>query len=92
MPRERIDEINSTFDAVYQWILGQNVVRNLVSTGGTAFDVYASQARDGRRFLELPHANRVYEGDWGYRYNSMGTDGQRIGQYCLPIHEAYLNR
>ena len=89
MPRERLEEIDSMFDEIYQWILEQNGIRNLISTGGVAFDVFANQARDGRRFLELPHANRVYEDDWGYRYNSMGADGQRIGQYCLPIHQAF---
>jgi len=34
-----------------------------------------------------PHNNRIYENDWGYRSNSMGKDGQRIGHYSIPIDD-----
>ncbi len=38
-------------------------------------------------FISLPHNNRIYENDWGYRSNSMGKDGQRIGHYSIPIDD-----
>ena len=47
----------------------------------------ADVTRDGREFINLPHNNRIYEGDWGYTTNSMGKDGQRIGQYARPLDD-----
>ncbi len=70
----------------------KNGIQHLFTTGEVEFDVITKKTRDGRRFLALPHSNRVYEDDWGYRCNSMGKDGQRIGQFCLPIHRAFLQR
>jgi len=51
------------------------------------FEAEAKLARDGRRFISLPHNNRIYQNDWGYMANSMGNDGQRIGQYSVPLDE-----
>ena len=51
------------------------------------FDAQAKVAEDGRRFISLPHSNRIYEGDWGYMTNSMGKNGQRIGHYSVPLDE-----
>tara|TARA_B110000467_G_C18170494_1_gene394900 strand:+ start:72 stop:353 length:282 start_codon:yes stop_codon:yes gene_type:complete len=89
MCREIINEIDSSFDEIYDWITAQNGLEGLISTGGTPFDVTSNITRDQRRFISLPHSNRVYENDWGNRNNNMGQDGQRIGQYCLPIHDAF---
>ncbi|MFT7562176.1 MAG: hypothetical protein ACI93R_004111 [Flavobacteriales bacterium] len=90
--RERIDEIDSPFNDVFDWVDSTGGLNNLVSAGGVEFYVSAEMTGDGRRFLSLPHSNRVYEGDWGFRNNSMGKDGQRIGQYCLPLHQKYMQR
>jgi hypothetical protein len=57
----------------------------LQTTGGVPFVAEAKQAKDGRLFISLPHNNRIYEEDWGYRTNNMGKDGQRIGQYSVPL-------
>jgi hypothetical protein len=59
----------------------------LRTTGGVSFVAEAAVTTDGRRFISLPHNNRIYEADWGYRTNSMGKDGQRIGQYSVPLDE-----
>jgi len=65
-----------------------NSVDSLRTTGkGVEFSATASITRDGREFINLPHNNRIYEGDWGYTTNSMGKDGQRIGQYARPLDE-----
>lgn len=81
-----IEEIDSTFSEIYNWIDSQEGLDGLKTTRGVAFNVIAKTAKDGRRFLSLPHGNRVYEGDWGSQCNSMNSGGQWIGQYCLPIH------
>ena len=57
----------------------------LETTGGVPFVAEAKISGDGRRFISLPHGNRIYEHDWGYTSNSMGKDGQRIGQYSVPL-------
>jgi len=68
--------------------LSGNTVDGLRTTGkGVKFSATASVTRDGREFINLPHNNRIYEGDWGYTTNSMGKDGQRIGQYARPLDE-----
>ena len=60
-------------------------VAGLETTGGVPFQAKAAVTRDGRRFIGLPHNNRIYEGDWGWTTNSMGKDGQRIGHYARPL-------
>ena len=80
MPHDRIEEIDSTFDEIYGWLQQQDSIQDFVTTGGVEFVVSAGLTQDHkRRFLALPHGNRVYEDDWGYRSNSMGKVGQRIG-------------
>jgi hypothetical protein len=78
-----------TFDRVYQLVAACAGQRTppLQTTGGVQFVAQASVARDGRRFISLPHNNRIYEHDWGYSSNSMGKDGQRIGHYSAPLDE-----
>ena len=90
MKREKIfPPLKMNFDTVFQAILKQphSKTPELVTTGGITFVAEARHTRDGRRFISLPHSNRVYEADWGYRSNGMGKDGQRIGQYAMPIDE-----
>ncbi|MDD5095116.1 MAG: hypothetical protein PHV74_12190 [Dehalococcoidia bacterium] len=57
----------------------------LLTTGKVPFVAEAKHSRDVRRFIALPHSNRIYEHDWGFRSNHMGKAGQRIGQYAVPI-------
>ena len=78
-----------SFERAYDAIAAQPSGRTppLVTTGGTAFTAEAKVARDGRRFISLPHANRIYESDWGHTTNGMGKDGQRIGHYSVPIDD-----
>jgi hypothetical protein len=90
MERVRIGEINSTFDEVYDW-LKQSGEKHLSTTGNKEFTASADLTIDGRKFLSFPHSNRAYREDWGFRKNSMGRDGQRIGQYCVPLHRAFLS-
>ncbi len=59
----------------------------LVTTGGVPFAAEVKLTQDNRRFISLPHNNRIYEYDWGYGSNSMGKDGQRIGHYSKPIDD-----
>jgi hypothetical protein len=81
--------LQCTFDFVYRLVKGQHnkMTPTLITTGGVPFEAEAKEARDGRRFISLPHNNRIYEHDWGYMCNSMGETGQRIGQYSVPLDE-----
>ena len=88
MERTIIDpQLQNTFDEVFNSIFCQHgkSTPKLFTTGGVPFEADAKLAKDGRRFISLPHNNRIYEHDWGYMSNSMGKDGQRIGQYSVPI-------
>ena len=78
-----------TFDHVYSCIAAQERTRTplLWSTGGVQFVAEAKLARDGRRFISLPHNNRIYEQDWGFSSNSMGKHGQWIGQYSVALDD-----
>lgn len=89
--RRQIDPpLKCAFSEVYKAFkrLPLATVNGLKTTGrGVVFDATASITGDGRLFIGLPHNNRIYEGDWGYTTNSMGKDGQRIGQYARPLDE-----
>ena len=90
MKRPFIDPpLKNNFDYVYKAISMQpnSQTPELLTTGGVIFVAELKYAKDCRRFISLPHNNRIYEDDWGYRSNSMGKDGQRIGQYAKPIDE-----
>lgn len=90
MQRRRIDPgLELSFDQVYQTLTRQSngVTPQLETTGGVPFVAEAKVTRDGRRFISLPHNNRIYEGDWGFQTNGMGQDGQRIGHYSIPLDE-----
>ena len=81
--------LKRTFRDVFEAIEQQpnSQTPQLMTTGHVPFVAEAKRTRDGRRFISLPHANRIYELDWGFRCNSMGKDGQRIGQNAIPIDE-----
>lgn len=78
-----------SFDDVFEAISKQpkSQTPELLTTGHVLFVAQAKRTRDDRRFISLPHSNRIYEDDWGYRSNGMGKDGQRIGQYAISIDE-----
>jgi len=77
------------FDKVYRTISKQPGAKTpeLRTTRGVPFLADAKVARDSRRFISLPHNNRIYQEDWGYTSNSMGRDGQRIRQYSVSLDE-----
>lgn len=82
-----VPPLTSTFKDVYDAIgseLNKRTPR-LITTGGVPFVAEAGLARDGRRFISLPHNNRIYEADWGFMSNGMGKEGQRIGHYSRPL-------
>lgn len=88
MGRDRINpplemSFNKVFDAIFRQPGKQTP--ELETTGHVPFVAEAKFTRDGRLFISLPHNNRIYETDWGFRSNSMGKDGQRIGHYSIPI-------
>ncbi|MBI5896993.1 MAG: hypothetical protein HZB24_13655 [Desulfobacterales bacterium] len=76
-----------SFDEVFEAISKQpkSQTPELLTTGHALFVAQAKNTRDGRRFISLPHSNRIYEDDWGYRTNGMGKDGQRIEPYAVSI-------
>jgi hypothetical protein len=79
--------LSLSFDEVYRTISEQpgGQMPELQTTGGVRFVAEAKVTRDGRRFISLPHSNRIYEQDWGYVTNHLGKEGQRIGHYSLPL-------
>jgi hypothetical protein len=90
MKRELIyPPLGLSFDDVFEVISRQPGAKTpeLLSTGHVPFVAEAKHSLDGRRFISLPHSNRIYENDWGFRSNHMGKAGQRIGQYAVPIDD-----
>jgi len=85
--RSIVPPLTSTFQDVYHAISSQTDKKTprLITTGGIPFVAEARITRDGRRFISLPHNNRIYETDWGFMSNGMGEDGQRIGHYSVPL-------
>jgi hypothetical protein len=92
MGRNRIKEISTNFNEIFEFIYNEPkaTLLNLETSGGVAFSCIAKTTRDNRRFIDLPHNNRIYEADWGYYFNDMGKDGQRVGQYSIPINCKYF--
>lgn len=89
MDRRRIvPPLKNNFEFVYDKISAQPNSQTpvLQTTGGKDFMAEAWKTRDGRKAIRtLPHHNYIYVYDWGYWSNSMGKDGQRIGQYSIPL-------
>jgi hypothetical protein len=92
MGRDPIEpNLTASFDEIYTALRVQvgHTSPQLLTTGNILFTATASITRDERRFIALPHGNRIYEDDWGYMRNGMGDDGQRIGHYSVPL-DAWL--
>ncbi len=81
--------LKCSFSQVYDTIVARphREIADLRTTGGVAFGAQALKAQDGRKYIALPHSNRIYQADWGYTTNHMGKDGQRIGHYARPLDE-----
>ena len=83
--------LQNSFDQVFERLSRQPLSRSphlqTTGTAGVDFVGEAGITSDGRRFISLPHSNRIYKDDWGYTTNSMGKDGQRIGQYSVPLDQ-----
>jgi glycine cleavage system aminomethyltransferase T len=43
--------------------------------------VFLKYTSDGK----LRECSRCYEEDWGFYFNHLGKQGQRIGMYCLAV-------
>ncbi len=90
MERRQISPLlKCSFEQVYAALkaMPNQEIDGLITTGGVKFIASAKVARDSREFIDLPHSNRIYHADWGFTTNSMGEDGQRIGQYSVPLDE-----
>ena len=104
MPHENRPEMNlppkCTFDQVFVALsLERNKQTRLFTTGkhGEHGVEFIAEAKWGsrvklpdKRFISLPHDNRIYSCCWGNTLNHMGKDGkdgQRINQYARPLDE-----
>ena len=92
MPRRQIaPALKVKFDYAFNtiWELPNGNSPNLKTTRGmVVFAAKANFAKDGRKFIDLPHNNRIYKQDWNYRSNHMGNeDGQWVGQYAVPLSD-----
>jgi hypothetical protein len=76
-----------SFDEVFEAISKQpkSQTPELLAAGHALFVAQAKRTRDGRRFIALPHSNRIYEDDWGFQTNGMEKDGHRIGPFASSI-------
>ena len=88
-PKSMTPSPNCTFADVYSALqrMPNQEVSGLHTTGGVEFSAKADLARDGRKYIGLPHNNRIYRDDWGFMTNHMGEDGQRIGHYARPLDD-----
>lgn len=87
-PKMKPQPIND-FQTVYDklWNCPNNQISGLITTGGGDFTARAKVTQDGRKFIELPYNNRIYDCCWGNTTNHMSSGGQRIGQYARPLDE-----
>jgi hypothetical protein len=95
--QRRMVELKRTFNEVWESLCGKSV--ELKTDAGTPFVARAKIAR--RRgsstnvkallFLrnagngKLNESSRCYVKDWGYYFNHLGKNGQRIGMFCRTI-------
>ena len=93
-------ELDNYFEGVWAslWRIGQDVA--LAAEGSkTPFTVRAKLATracsvESEEVLvffrinsvgELKECSRCYASDWGYYFNHLGSEGQRIGMYCKAV-------
>jgi hypothetical protein len=94
---EKIIELDNYFEGVWAilWRIGKDI--ELQTNSKTDFIVRASMAkRKGVTqeviiFLrkdvcgEMKECSRCYAADWGFYFNHLGAEGQRIGMYSKAI-------
>jgi hypothetical protein len=90
-------ELTRTFDEVWESLCSKSV--ELKTDAGTPFVARAKMARrkgsltteEVLVFLrntgtgKLKECSRCYMGDWGYYFNHLGKDGQRVGMYTKAV-------
>lgn len=94
--QRRMVELTRNFKKVWKNIYGKSV--ELQTDVGTPFVAKAkfakrrgSSARQVLVFLrntgtgKLRECSRCYSEDWGYYFNHLGKEGQRIGMYCMAV-------
>lgn len=94
--QRRMVELTSTFDEVWESLCGKSV--ELKTDAGTPFIAKARMARRRGSALtevlvfqrtnesgELIECSRCYSEDWGYYFNHLGNQGQRIGMYLKAV-------
>jgi hypothetical protein len=94
--QRRMVELIKSFEEVWESLCGRNI--ELETDAGTPFVAKAKFAK--RRncpaievlvFLrnagngKLKECSRCYSEDWGYYFNHLGKEGQRIGMFCKAI-------
>ncbi len=92
--------LNNSFEGVWTSLfrIGKDV--ELITEGfGTAFVVRACMAKrsdvesEVLLFLrrdetgKVKECSRCYAKDWGFYFNHLGSEGQRIGMYCKAIDD-----
>ena len=104
MPHENRPEMNPppkcTFDQVFDILSSERNKQTTLFTTGKHSErrvEFVAEAKLGlrvnlpdKRFISLPHNNRIYSCCWGNTQNHMGKggkDGQRINQYARPLDE-----
>jgi hypothetical protein len=93
---ERRVELARTFSEVWESLCGKSV--DLRTDSGTPFIAKARMARRRGSSLtevlvfqranengELIECSRCYSEDWGYYFNHLGKQGQRVGMYCKTV-------
>ena len=97
--QKRTVELTRTFDEVWQSLCGRTV--ELKTSEDTPFKAKAKLAR--RRgssvkeevlvFLKndengkVKECSRCYSEDWGYYFNHLGRQGQRVGMYTKSVDQ-----
>lgn len=90
-------ELKRTFNEVWRSLSGKSV--ELKTDAGTPFVARAKFARrhgssaneKALVFLrnagngKLLESSRCYSEDWGYYFNHLGKQGQRIGMFCRAV-------
>jgi hypothetical protein len=94
--QKRMVELTRSFDEVWQSLCGISV--ELETDAGTPFIARAKFARrrdssttevlvflrnDGNG--KLKECSRCYMEDWGYYFNHLGKEGQRVGMYTKAV-------
>jgi hypothetical protein len=95
---ERTVKLEKSFETVWNSVSGKAIELETEELR-TPFVVKAKMAKKrGSSFHEevlvflrndgsskLKECSRCYADDWGYYFNNLGIDGQRVGMYCKAV-------